>query len=198
MSAWPDNDLAPGIAGRSRHGLQEATVNLPEGFDIDPEARRLTCLGVDLPVAHCYHHLAEPEQTETFGLKLLRPHPAQEESAHLNVLCGENGWWVEVDLWLGSGEVNCCRPDEPGDGYDALTAEEMLRKWRETCERRDHPRDAGVDEEDDAFGGMTPGTWLWDRGERHVYSPAQEEELRVFFRRQFPSMYEDPTRGRTP
>lgn len=164
---------------------------LPPDVEIDPEAKRLTILGKEMPVGSCHHNLSTPEHTHSFGLKLKRPSSATREVAYFDILCGENGWWIELTVWLEDGTMDVTRPDEIYDNWNfGASAEEVLILWKETGHRTDSPYDSeSIGEYDSPFGGMEPGTWLWDDGKTKELSPEKYEQARAFMLKYFPNQF---------
>lgn len=165
-------------------------MNLPEGVELDPTEKRLVILGVQMPVGFCQHNLASPERTHALGLKLKRPILATDQAAHFNILCGENGWWIELSLWLDDGTMTASRPDQFYDPHHN-TAEEVLLLWKETGQRRDNPHDhPNIGEYEEPCAGVAPGTWLWDDGSVREMSPEQLASTQAFMLELFPDRYE--------
>lgn len=164
---------------------------LPPDVEIDPEAKRLTILGKEMPVGCCHHNLGDPPRTHSFGLELKRPRPATEEVASFDILCGENGWWIELMVYLEDGTMDIARPDQTYDDWlRCASAEEVLVFWKEASHRTDSPYDSEwIDEYDSPFGGLEPGTWLWDDGKIREMSPEEYEQARAFMLESFPNQF---------
>lgn len=150
----------------------------PEGVVIDPETRTFTVNGVQMVIGTLERNPYQPPRrrdrssmpatlVEYFERK--RPTffdelaPETPESVHASLLCGENGWWIEVAVWFDAGPYTAGMsggfPDEPWDANEDLSADELLELWAKGCARTDPPPDE--DEHPTRFGGGPPGDWRW-------------------------------------
>lgn len=148
------------------------------GMVIDPESTTFAVFGRRLPVASVMHFEGSPggprnsevleilERSSAFSAESIEhlrttPAPPSQETVHINVLAGENGWWIEVHVYPERGEVDANLPTDLWDETRFnITAEELITFYEETCRRPDGPV---FDEDDllDPYAGLPPGTWLW-------------------------------------
>lgn len=151
------------------------------GVEIDETTRSLSVCGVRMVVGNYEHspyvaaHRRERANYSPAMLALLdeqfpghftRDVPQMPESIHATLLCGENGWWIELHVWPGGNGYDVgLTYSVPGEPYDSAdcSANDVLAAWLATCKRSDTP-DV---EYDDPFGGLEPGTWECDAGCAH-------------------------------
>lgn len=150
------------------------------GIVIDDEARTFEVCGVHMVVGNLQRspyspaHQRDRAATPAAIVAIIedgnpgfydRMAPAFPESIHATLLCGENGWWVDVAVWPGDPEfsegLSFSLPDGPWNPYEGHTADDLLMFWRQTCARRDAPPDWEAENEPGPFGGCVPGTWIW-------------------------------------
>jgi hypothetical protein len=147
------------------------------GVIIDPETETFAVFGRRLPVASVMHFEGSPggprneevleimersTSAAAFDMEYLRTteSPPSREAVHLNVLAGENGWWIEVHVYPEDGEVDANLPTEDWEETRFnITAEELITFYEEICRRPDAP--VIDDEWLDPYCGLAPGTWLW-------------------------------------
>lgn len=145
-----------------------------EGLVIDSDAEHVWLCGTLMPVGSLMRTPYDPGGSivlETDFPEVIRPmarqlnligrtRPVVEEAIHFTVLCGENGWWLELGAYPG---FHGFRPgltvDVPGEPHDPsdVTARQALARWVDTCHRLDAP----PDDEGGPFCGLEPGRWLW-------------------------------------
>jgi hypothetical protein len=152
-----------------------------EGIVIDPATKSFEVCGHRMAVGNLQHsryapgHKRDRSATPAAIVELIeernpgffdRWQGPMPEAIHANLLCGENGWWVEVHVWPGDPEypagLSIGLPDDPYDPSEDWTAEDLLALWRATCARRDAAPDWQSSGDPGPFCGVEPGTWDWD------------------------------------
>jgi hypothetical protein len=157
-------------------------IEIVPGVEVDVEHRRLWLAGQEMAVGHLLRspyspgspHRRDGLDPHTVDIltrfvpryDLDKPRQAMPESIHCTLLCGENGWWVELSIYPGGHGfwqgLNVEEADaEIHEPFD-VTAGEAFGIWRRNCVRRDPPP-RWQDEEwaPGPFAGLEPGTWLW-------------------------------------
>jgi hypothetical protein len=127
-------------------------MTLPEGVEIDLDRRTLTILGEPMVVGAA---LIDDDAEE------------REKSWMFSLLCGENGWWIDLYVWPDNGEMEAHPCYWVCDDLDlsaqralhpiAASPVEALDLFRAYSSCRVAP-DLG--DYLSPFYGLVPGTWL--------------------------------------
>jgi hypothetical protein len=121
-------------------------MTLPKGVEIDLDRRTLTILGEPMVV----------------GAAIVEDDAAVHDASWMfSLLCGENGWWIDLHVWPGSGEMDawaCCwRFVHLADfNVTAITASEVLAMVGRYSARNNSPELSAYES---PFYGLVPGTW---------------------------------------
>lgn len=154
-----------------------------EGIVVDPDRKQVTCLGRRLHVAFFEYSPGYPDQptdpdrdyssahiemmqafvstmeTEaTLDEILYGPKQGMPEAFHLNVMCGENGWWVEATIYPEYEDLSLDLPQSEGPILDGQTPQDLLDWIDATAMLGPYEPE---DEHDTPFAGCAPGTWIW-------------------------------------
>jgi hypothetical protein len=115
---------------------------LPADVEVDWEAKRLYLAGHEMVVGVAWQGDAV-------------------SSSWFHLLCGENGWYVELAIFPDGG-MNAILPTEPFSPLDNHSAWDVLIKWREGCEQTVSLDSCSHEAHDycDPYAGMVPGTWV--------------------------------------
>lgn len=146
-------------------------------FEFDFDAKQVRLRGRLLPIANVWWDAAQPERSREDMDPLVvsimerafpgyqerskgRPLPATDEVVHINVLTGENGWWVEVAIYPEDQNMVINTPEQPWlDWNHHATVDDLIALIALTGMRDDAPPSDGYE---DPYGGMEPGTWHVD------------------------------------
>ena len=155
-------------------------MKVPYGIRLEPETKTFAVMGQKMPVGMAlrFDRVEPGTPREPHVVKFLQQifpdreispdHIPCQESVHLTILAGENGHWVEVDLWENGGVSARLGDDE--EPFEKIKTDvspfEILRLLREASLRTDPPPqhdDPLADNYGDPFGGFVSGAWVgWE------------------------------------